>query len=363
MAGPVIEPPDARSGGADDAGGRRPGGRRDWRWLLRKAVIPAISLAVVVGIAAVIPQFASYGVVWRSMSSLDGRDWALIAGCTVLNVATSGPPWMAAVPGLTYKRSMLLTQTSTLMTTALPLGEAVGFATQIAMLRRWRFSPQVVSAGFVLVAGWNQLINVIVPVASIAALGAGHANPLYRTVSLIAGVVLVAVAVAVAVLFRSPAQARRIGDFAGRVVSHAGALAHRPPRTGWGDRLVAMRSQTIAVLARRWPFLTIATVANQLTVFGVLLACLAATGGHGITLVEALASWSFARLIGSIAITPGGLGVQELGLTGALIAFGGSAAPVIATALLFRVVTFVPTVVVGSVCALIWRREQQSNGE
>ena len=363
MAGPVIEPPDAQSGGADDAGRRRPGGRRDWRWLLRKAVAPAISLAVVVGIAAVIPQFASYGVIWRSMSSLDGRDWALIAGCTVLNVATSGPPWMAAVPGLTYKRSMLLTQTSALMTTALPAGEAVGFATQIAMLRSWRLTPQVVSAGFVLVAGSNQLINVIVPVASIAALGAGHANPLYRTVSLIAGVVLVAVAVAVAVLFRSPAQARRIGNLAGRVVSNAGGLFHRPPLTGGGDRLVAMRSQTIAVVARRWPFLTIATVANQLTVFGVLLACLAATGVHGITLVEALASWSFARLIGSIAITPGGLGVQELGLTGGLIAFGGSAAAVIAAALLFRVVTFVPTVVVGSACALIWRREQQRNGE
>jgi uncharacterized membrane protein YbhN (UPF0104 family) len=362
MAGPVIEPPDAQSGGADDAG-RGPGGHRDWRWLLRKAVVPAISLAVVVGIAAVIPRFASYRVVWRSMTTLDGRDWAFIAGCTVLNVATSGPPWMAAVPGLTYKRSMLLTQTSSLMTAVLPLGEAVGFATQIAMLRRWRFSSQVVSAGFVLVAGCNQLINVIVPVASIAALGAGHANPLYRTVSLIAGVVLVAVAIAVALLFRSPAQARRIGDFAGRIVSHAGALFHRPPFVDGGDRLVAMRSQTIAVVARRWPFLTIATLVNQLTVFGVLLACLAATGVHGITLVEALASWSFARLISSIAITPGGLGMQELGLTGALIAFGGSAATVIATALLFRVVTFVPTVVVGSACALIWRREQQTNGE
>ena len=41
---------------------------------------------------------------------------------------------MAAVPGLGYGRSMLLTQTSTLLTTVLPLGEAVGFGTQIAML-------------------------------------------------------------------------------------------------------------------------------------------------------------------------------------------------------------------------------------
>lgn len=359
MVGPVSEPPDAESGGADGAGRRMPG-RGGRRRLLRKAVGPAISIAAVVGIfAGLIPQFASYGVIWRSMSNLEGRDWAFISSCTVLNIATSGPPWMAAVPGLTYRRSMLLTQTSTLMTTALPMGEAVGFATQIAMLRSWRFTSQVVSAGFALVTAWNQLLNVILPVASIAVIGASHANPLYRTVSLLAGVVLVAVVAAVVLLLRSPAQARRIGDFAGRVVSRAGTLLHRPPPAGWGERLVAMRSQTIAVVSHRWPFLTLATAANQLTVFGVLLACLTATGAHGITLFEALAGWSFARLIGSVAITPGGLGIQELGLSGALIGFGGNAAAVIATALLYRVVTFVSTVVVGSACALIWRREQR----
>ena len=66
------------------------------------------------------------------------------------------------------------------------------------------------------------------------------------------------------------------------------------------------------------------------------------------------------HLIGSIAITPGGLGLQELGLTGALAAFGGNTDAVVATALLFRVLTFVPTVVVGSACAIVWRREERS---
>jgi putative heme transporter len=307
----------------------------------------------------VIPRFADYAAVWRAMTGLGARDWALIAVCTAANIATSGPPWMAAVPGLGYKRSMLLTQTSTLVTTVLPMGEAVGFATQIGMLRKWRFPPHAVTAGFVVVAAWNQVVNVAIPAASLAALGAGHADPAYLVLSLVAAGALAALVATAVVVFRSPEQARRIGDFAGRLASRFWVLIHRPPRAGWGERLVVMRAETIGVVSRRWGFLTVATVANQLTVFGVMLACLNATGVTGVTLVEALAAWSFARLIGSVAITPGGLGVQELGLTGALVAFGGSTEAVVATALLFRVLTFVPTVVVGSACALIWRREQR----
>src|SRR5262249_27121505 len=89
------------------------------------------------------------------------------------------------------------------------------------------------------------------------------------------------------------------------------------------------------------------------------LASLHATGVTGISFVEALTAWAFARLIGSFAITPGGLGMQELGLTGALVAFGGHIDQVVATALLFPVPPVVPTGVVGSVCAVIWRRQDK----
>jgi hypothetical protein len=239
------------------------------------------------------------------MTGLSRQDWAVIAVCIFLNLATGGPPWMAAVPGLSYKRSTLLTQTSTLMTTVLPMGEAVGFATQIGMLRKWRFPPHAVTAGFILVALWNQGITSLIPIGAIAALGAGHASPLLFAVSLVAaGALVVAVAAAV-VTFRRPEQAHRIGEFCGRIVTKVWVMIHRPPRVGWGDRLVKMRSETIDVVSQRWLFLTVATIANQLTLFGVLLACLHATGVTGISFFEALAGWAFARLIGSTAITPG----------------------------------------------------------
>jgi uncharacterized protein (TIRG00374 family) len=75
-----------------------------------------------------------------------------------------------------------------------------------------------------------------------------------------------------------------------------------------------------------------------------------------VTLTEAFAAWTFVRLLGSIPITPGGLGVVELGLTGALVGFGGPNDAVVAAVLLYRVLTIVPTLVLGLAAAVIWQR-------
>ena len=326
--------------------------------IARRAAGPVAGLAIVAAVfLAVIPRIASYQSAWQYATNIGTRDAVIIAVSITANIVTSGPPWMAAVPGLGYRRSMLLTQTATLMTTVLPLGEAVGFATQVAMLRRWRFAAHAVTAGLVLVATWNQVANIVLPIVAVVVVGSGDGGTLLRTISLIAGGVVAFVIGAVVVALRSEQEARRVGALAGRAATRTLALVHRPPPADWGGRLVEMRRETIDVVARRWHFLTVATLMNQLTLFGVLYACMHATGITGVSFFEALAAWSFARLIGSIAITPGGLGIQELGLTGGLIAFGGGSARVVAAALLYRVLTFVPTVVVGSVCAIIWRRE------
>ena len=76
------------------------------------------------------------------------------------------------------------------------------------------------------------------------------------------------------------------------------------------------------------------------------------------TLVEAFAAWSLVRLLGSIPITPGGIGIVEVGLTTALIGFGGDNAEVVAAVLVYRFLTLVPTLVLGLVLGATWRRHQ-----
>ena len=111
-----------------------------WKARARKAVGPVFGLVVVLAIfVAILPQITSYEDVWEAAVNLGLSDWGVILLSVIANVATSGPPWMAAVPGLSYKRAMLMTQTTTLFTTVLPLGEAVGIATQVKMLSGWKF--------------------------------------------------------------------------------------------------------------------------------------------------------------------------------------------------------------------------------
>ena len=76
------------------------------------------------------------------------------------------------------------------------------------------------------------------------------------------------------------------------------------------------------------------------------------------SVIEAFAAWSLVRLLGSIPITPGGLGIVEVGLTTALVGFGGNNAEVVAAVLVYRFLTIVPTLVLGLLAGATWRRHQ-----
>jgi uncharacterized protein (TIRG00374 family) len=74
-----------------------------------------------------------------------------------------------------------------------------------------------------------------------------------------------------------------------------------------------------------------------------------------VTIVEVFAAWTLARVLGSIPITPGGVGFVELGLTGALVAFGASNDEAVAATLIYRFLTIVPTLIAGLLAAATWK--------
>ncbi len=65
----------------------------------------------------------------------------------IVNLATFGPPWMAALPGLSFMHSLVLSQASTAAASVLPGGDAVGIAISYSMLRRWGFTVEQVTVG------------------------------------------------------------------------------------------------------------------------------------------------------------------------------------------------------------------------
>jgi uncharacterized protein (TIRG00374 family) len=163
---------------------------------------------------------------------------------------------------------------------------------------------------------------------------------------------------AFAAALSTPRLARAVGDTSSGLVNSALRLIRRGP-VGWdGESFVRFRRTALDLLRHRWHLLTLATLAGQLSVFALFLVTLRAVGidAGQVDGVEAFAAWSLARLLGSLPITPGGLGVVEVGLTGALVGFGGSDAKIVAAVLLYRCLTIVPTLVLGAVATVLWRR-------
>ena len=318
------------------------------------------AFALVIGVFAfVLPRVADYGAVWDAISELSAGGIAALAVIAIVNMATFAPPWMAALPGLSFLHALVLSQASTAAASVLPGGDAVGIAISYSMLRRWGFTVAQVTVGSAATTVWNVFANVIFAVTAAALLATtGESHALLTTLAVI-GTLAGAVAIVLfAVALHDDGKARAIGSLVQRAWNPVARLLRRQAATDWDERLVGFRHEAVGLLARRWVSLTAATLAGHLTVFLVLLVALRAVGvpSARLSFAEVFAAWALVRLITTVPLTPGGLGVVELGLTGALVTFGGNQANVVAAVLLYRVLTYVPPVATGGVCLLIWRR-------
>src|SRR4029077_11392998 len=125
------------------------------------------------------------------------------------------------------------------------------------------------------------------------------------------------------------ALARRVGNGIAHVLSAIRRVFRKPPVTGMDDRAAKFRADTIDLVSRRWIRLTWTTLLSQLALFLILLLSLRHLGvsEHEVSTGEAFAVFSFGRLISALPITPGGLGVIELGYIGGLVGAGGDKSP------------------------------------
>jgi len=318
-----------------------------------------VGLAVIVVVfAVVLPRIADYGHVWSVVTGLSYWAIAALVAIALVNVATFAPPWMAALPGLSYVSALRLTMTSTALSNTTPGGDAAGAAIAYAMLRSWGFGRSSVALGAIVTAVWNQFVNVGVPLVALVLLAVlGESNTLLSSVVPIGLVALVVLVVGVGGVFRSIAAARRIGELGAALAGAIRGLFGRGRPEGWGEAVVRFRSETLVLLRRRWHYLTVATLVGHLTVWLVLLVALRAVGvtDHQVGVVESLAAWSLIRLLTAVPITPAGVGIVELGLSTALIGFGGSHDRIVAAVLLYRLLTLLPPILFGGVLILTWR--------
>jgi uncharacterized membrane protein YbhN (UPF0104 family) len=332
------------------------------RWSGRRIVLAGVgAIFAVATFAYFLPQIADYRDVWGELEDVTWPAMLGLAGATILNLATFAPPWQVVLPGLRFRDALALSQVSTALSIVVPGGAAVGIAGSYAVLRRWGFRARAIGRAVALFSVSNQFANLSYPVIAVFLLTVfGGESALLATAAFIGVAILAVAAAAFALVLVSGRMAREIGDLTAKTVNNVRGRFGRAAVVWGGESVDAFRRDAADLLRRRWHVLALATYAGSLTVFLLLLLSLRACDvpGSDVSVVEAFAAWSLARLLGSVPITPGGIGIVELGLAGALVGFGGRNTGVVAAVLVYRFLTMVPTLILGLVAASTLRRPQ-----
>jgi len=191
-------------------------------------------------------------------------------------------------------------------------------------------------------------------VAVIALAHAGEAvSATLRTASLIAGGAFVGLVAVAATLLASPRGAVALGRVVETVLRPVLRVLGRPRELHVSEALLDIRRECADLVAKGWLQMSL-SISGYVALQALLLGfCLHLTGG-GNTWVEVLAAFAVERLLTVVPITPGGVGVADLGLVGVLIALGGDPASVTAAALLYRAFVFAVEIPVGGGALGMW---------
>jgi putative heme transporter len=319
-----------------------------------------ISIAIVVAIFWwAIPKFADYRDVWAAIKTLTPFEtWSLVAA-TAFNLLTYWWANQAALPGLGIGKAAVLTQTTTSVANTLPAGGAIAVGLTYSILDSWGFTGTSVALYVGVTGIWNIFTKLGLPMLALVFLAlSGHLTTTYILAAIFGLVVLSAAVGLFALVFRSEAFAIRIGNWMGRIVSWVRRLLHKPPVTTWGDGAARFRRDTIVLVGHRWLRLSLMTVLSQVALFFVLLLSLRSFGvsEQEVSTAEAFAVYAFSRLLSAVPITPGGVGLIDLGYIGGLTAFDSAEkAQVVGAVLLFRALTYGIQIPIGGFTYIIWR--------
>ena len=334
----------------------------------RSRIWRVLQIALAVGIIgavflAVIPRIADYQDVWGILASLTGFQILLVTAVAVGNLVTYWVQSMAALPGLTLPMAAVQTQTTTTIANIVPGGGAVAVGVSFAMFRSWGYSDGDVARFTVVTGIWNTYIKLGLPVIALALVAIeGRANQQLAVASVIGvAALLISVALLALVLWKE-SFAKRIGSGLQRPVKWVQRRLHREDRKDWGRAAIEFRRNSVELLRRRWLWLTLATILSHLTLYLVLLVALRVVGvsQSEVTWIDALAAFSFARLVTALPITPGGVGMVELSYIGTLVWAGGTRTDVVAAVLLFRALTYFAQIPLGAITYPIWQRTKDS---
>jgi len=332
--------------------------RSRWRPSPRQVLQSLVGLAVAVSVLAWgLPHFA--GTTWHEVGHVlrTVGPWTAV-GLFVLMVAAL---WFytftltGSLPGLSHSKALILNVCGSCVGNLLPGGGAAGVAATYALCRSWGFGLRDISTSIVVTGVWNVLARLALPVLAITALLLGDGS-LPKSVARgalvggLAGAVLLGLFIAVIV---SGPVAKAVGHGLDRVLQPLLRRSRSRRQVRLDDLILDMRARIGRVVRRGWRSLTFGLVGMFSVNFVLFWFCLHAVGARP-SPSHTFAAYALGRLLTTVGVTPGGLGVTETGTAAVLV--GWSEAPASATAgvVLFSIYTHLMEIPIGALGWLVW---------
>lgn len=326
-------------------------------------MVSAAIVAAIFGFA--LPRFASYSSAWASMGAMTWPHALLVVAAAAGSMASSWIVICSVLPSVRLREAAVVNLGSTAVANTLPAGGALAMGVSWAMLSGWGVSTADYVLYTLISGTWNVFARLALPVIALLVMMTVSRPGADLIAAAATGLALLCAATAgLGILLRSEPFAQRASRTLWRAFAVGCRLVHRhqpPDAPGW---LLDFRGRAATLLAgRRWR-ITAIMAAGNLALWLVLLACLRGTGltQAQVPWQTSLAAFAFVRLLTVLPITPGGLGITELGLVGILDVSAGHqvSAQVTAAVLLYRAVTYLPPIPLGALACLVWRHARLS---
>ena len=333
----------------------RPWWRRSRTWL--RIARDVISIAAAAALLAwLLPRIA--GVSWAQIvAPLTALSPGLLLLCAVLQLTAL---WLftftitGSLPGIRHGQALTVNLAGSFIANTVPFGGAIAVGATYGLCRSWGFGSGAIGISVVLGGIWTAAAKILVPLLGLVALaGAGGALSIgIQDAVIAASAVLTAIRVLFVVVMASPRVARRVGGLAGRTVEAVLRLFGRERHIHWDDAVTRLHTQTRSVMRTGWAAMTFGTAGYFVVYFALFWLCLSSTG-VSVPAGIALAAFALGRLLTSVGVTPGGLGLVEAGSVALLVSLGAPPAESAAGILLFTAFTHLLEIPFGA-AAWLW---------
>jgi uncharacterized protein (TIRG00374 family) len=337
--------------------------KRPW-W--QQALSIAITVAVLVAVFGfVIPQLADYRDILGFVGEISTPWWIALAVLSLAFLFAYPIVLMQVIRTLRFREAFVNHMAGTAVTNSIPSGGAIALPLNYAMYMSWGITPHAISAGLLAAGVWDWLARIALPVISVLGVAAIGESLRWMWLVSIGGAIFVAVMLFLLIrLTGDEGAALRFAGWLDKMAGWVSAKIHRD-KPDVVKIFMQFRDDLNGIISDRAWRLSAATLGNHVAMTALFVASVYSVGVTPdlIPIPWVVLAFTLGRFIVMIPVSPGGLGLVDLGWIGLLTLGWQTANPslpvdaslISAGVLLFRALSLLPPIPIGIATGLYWR--------